>query len=329
MKNRKYGRMVAMALAAMMAMPTVAFAATTWDEDTAYYGALEQGKVPEEVMKQDEMGQYVISDGTATTPEGGETTTPVEPVALPFTDVKEGDACYAAVQYVYTNKLMAGTTDTTFEPEAPLQRAMLAQILYNKEGAKDVATESKYTDVEIGRWYATASLWAADKGLMTGVSETEFAPKENLTVEQLVQILYNYAKFKGVDVTVATATDVATASDWAKEAMSWAVSLKLVAADVDAKADATRAQVAEMLMLTADLKGTEVPATETTVPAEEVKPAEEATTLPAEEVKPAEEAKAEETKTEETKTEETKTETTTEAKTEAPAADATAETPAK
>ena len=77
MKNRKYGRMVAMALAAMMAMPTVAFAAgTTWDEDTAYYGALEQGKVPEEVMKQDEMGQYVISDGTATTPEGGETTTP-------------------------------------------------------------------------------------------------------------------------------------------------------------------------------------------------------------------------------------------------------------
>lgn len=301
MKNRKYGRMVAMALAAMMAMPTVAFAATTWDEDTAYYGALEQGKVPEEVMKQDEMGQYVISDGTATTP--------VEPVALPFTDVKEGDACYAAVQYVYTNKLMAGTTDTTFEPEAPLQRAMLAQILYNKEGAKDVATESKYTDVEIGRWYATASLWAADKGLMTGVSETEFAPKENLTVEQLVQILYNYAKFKGVDVTVATATDVATASDWAKDAMSWAVSLKLVAADVDAKADATRAQVAEMLMLTADLKGTEAPATETTVPAEEVK--------------------AEETKTEETKTEETKTETTTEAKTEAPAADATAETPAK
>ena len=70
MKNRKYGRMVAMALAAMMAMPTVAFAAgTTWDEDTAYYGALEQGKVPEEVMKQDEMGQYVISDGTAANTE--------------------------------------------------------------------------------------------------------------------------------------------------------------------------------------------------------------------------------------------------------------------
>ena len=300
MKNRKYGRMVAMALAAMMAMPTVAFAAgTTWDEDTAYYGALEQGKVPEEVMKQDEMGQYVISDGTATTPEGGETTTPVEPVALPFTDVKEGDACYAAVQYVYANKLMAGTTDTTFEPEASLQRAMLAQILYNKEGATDVATESAYTDVEIGRWYATSCLWAADKGLMNGVSETEFAPKANLTVEQLVKVLYDYAKSKGVDVTVETATDVATASDWAKDAMSWAVSLKLVAADVDAKADATRAQVAEMLMLTADLKGTEAPATET-VPAEEVKPAEETATVPAEEVKPAEETTTETTTTEAT-----------------------------
>lgn len=313
MKNRKYGRMVAMALAAMMAMPTVAFAAgTTFEEDEAYYAALEQGLVPEEVITQDENGNYVINNGT-TTPT--DPTTPVEPVALPFTDVKEGDACYAAVQYVYANKLMAGTTDTTFEPQAPLQRAMLAQILYNKEGAKDVATESKYTDVEIGRWYATASLWAADKGLMTGVSETEFAPKENLTVEQLVQILYNYAKFKGVDVKVETATDVATASDWAKDAMSWAVSLKLVAADVDAKADATRAQVAEMLMLTANLKGTEAPAT---VPAEEVKPAEEAKTVPAEEVKP-----AEETKTEETKTEETKTETATET----PAADKT-ETPA-
>lgn len=312
MKNRKYGRMVAMALAAMMAMPTVAFAAgTTFEEDEAYYAALEQGLVPEEVITQDENGNYVINNGTTTEPT--DPVTPVEPVALPFTDVKEGDACYAAVQYVYANKLMAGTTDTTFEPQAPLQRAMLAQILYNKEGAKDVATESKYTDVEIGRWYATSCLWAADKGLMTGVSETEFAPKENLTVEQLVQILYNYAKFKGVDVTVETATDVATASDWAKDAMSWAVSLKLVTADVDAKAEATRAQVAEMLMLTADLKGTEAPATET-VPAEEVKPAEETATVPAEEVKP-----AEETTTETTTTEETKTETTTEATTEAPA----------
>lgn len=323
MKNRKYARLVAMALAAMMAMPTVAFAAgTTWDEDTAYYGALEQGKVPEEVMKQDEMGQYVISDGTATTPEGGETTAPeggeTATTELPFTDVAKDAAYYNAVKYVYDNKLMAGTTDTTFEPEASLQRAMLAQILYNKEGATDVATESAYTDVEIGRWYATACLWAADKDLMTGVSETEFAPKANLTVEQLVQILYNYAQYKGVDVTVATATDVATASDWAKDAMSWAVSLKLVAADVDAKADATRAQVAEMLMLTADLKAAEAPATET-VPAEEVKPAEEATTVPAEEVKPAEET---------TTTEETKTETTTEATTEAPAADTTTETPA-
>nr|WP_294583298.1 S-layer homology domain-containing protein [uncultured Anaerotignum sp.] len=327
MKNRKYARLVAMALAAMMAMPTVAFAAgTTWDEDTAYYGALEQGKVPEEVMKQDEMGQYVISDGTATTPEGGETTTPeggeTATTELPFTDVAKDAAYYNAVKYVYDNKLMAGTTDTTFEPEASLQRAMLAQILYNKEGATDVATESAYTDVEIGRWYATACLWAADKDLMTGVSETEFAPKANLTVEQLVQILYNYAQYKGVDVTVETATDVATASDWAKDAMSWAVSLKLVAADVDAKADATRAQVAEMLMLTADLKAAEAPATET-VPAEEVKPAEEATTVPAEEVKPAEET----TTTETTTTEETKTETTTEATTEAPA-DTTTETPA-
>lgn len=297
MKNRKYGRMVAMALAAMMAMPTVAFAAgTTFEEDEAYYAALEQGLVPEEVITQDENGNYVINGG-ATTPEGGETTTPVEPVALPFTDVKEGDACYAAVQYVYANKLMAGTTDTTFEPEASLQRAMLAQILYNKEGATDVATESAYTDVEIGRWYATSCLWAADKGLMNGVSETEFAPKANLTVEQLVKVLYDYAKSKGVDVTVETATDVATASDWAKDAMSWAVSLKLVAADVDAKADATRAQVAEMLMLTADLKAAEAPATET-VPAEEVKPAEETTTettteateAPAAETTPAAEA---------------------------------------
>lgn len=309
MKNRKYGRMVAMALVAMMAMPTVAFAAgTTWDEDTAYYGALEQGKVPEDVMKQDEMGQYVISDGTATTPEGGETTTPeggeTATSELPFTDVAADAAYYNAVKYVYDNKLMAGTTDTTFEPEASLQRAMLAQILYNKEGATDVATESAYTDVEIGRWYATASLWAADKGLMNGVSETEFAPKANLTVEQLVKVLYDYAKSKGVDVTVETATDVATASDWAKDAMSWAVSLKLVAADVDAKADATRAQVAEMLMLTADLKAAEVPA-------EEVKPAEEATT--------------EATTTTETTTTEAPA---ADATTEAPAADTTTETPA-
>ena len=157
---------------------------------------------------------------------------------------------------------MAGTTDTTFEPNASLERAMLAQILYNKEGATAVATESDFTDVEIGRWYATACLWAAENGLMAGLGDNTFAPRMDLSVEQLVQILYNYVQYKGVDVTVETATDVATASDWAKDAMSWAVSLNLVSADADAQAIATRAQVAEMLMLTADLQAAEVPAEE-------------------------------------------------------------------
>lgn len=70
---------------------------------------------------------------------------------LPFTDVADGDWFQAAVEYVYCNDIMTGTSGTTFEPSITLSRAMVAQILYNLEGQPDISDENLATLFGRGR----------------------------------------------------------------------------------------------------------------------------------------------------------------------------------
>ena len=64
-----------------------------------------------------------------------------------------------AVDYVVEHGIMTGTSGTTFEPNAPLSRAMVAQILYNLEGQPTVTGESTFTDSNT-HWAAKAIAWA-------------------------------------------------------------------------------------------------------------------------------------------------------------------------
>lgn len=173
-----------------------------------------------------------------------------------FDDVA-AEAWYApAVDYVKYGRLMYGTGSNLFQPDAQMTRAMLAQVLYELEGAPSVKGLScPFTDVG-GSWYTDAVIWAYNAGVVAGVSATQFAPNEALTREQMVTMLFGYAgreeTLSGSDGALAAYQDQASVSDWARAAMAWAVSSGVIsgtsATTLSPQKIGTRAEVATVLM---------------------------------------------------------------------------------
>lgn len=175
-------------------------------------------------------------------------------MAYTFDDVAS-DAWYAdAVHYVAENGIMNGAGDGTFAPYTIMNRAMLVQVLYALEG-KPAVSGSSFADVASDAWYADAVAWAAQTGIVTGLSDTTFGPDQVLTREQLATILYRYAAYKGYDVTATgdldSYTDAAQIGAYALEAMEWATGSSLISGSNGALApqsSATRAEAATILM---------------------------------------------------------------------------------
>ncbi len=175
----------------------------------------------------------------------------------PFTDVKESDWFYDTVKYVNENGIINGMTEDTFAPSTQLTRAMLVTILYRVEGSPEVESDSKFSDVKNADWYGAPVIWAAENGIVNGISETEFAPNNAITREQIAAIMYRYAGSKNLDTKlegngVTAFDDAATVSTWAKDAMSWAVNAKLIngktETTVNPQDKATRAEAATIIM---------------------------------------------------------------------------------
>ena len=179
-----------------------------------------------------------------------------EPVAEPFVDVAEGDWFYDAVVYAYQNELMDGVGGNRFAPNSETTRAQLVTILYRLEGEPAVSGDLPFTDVEAGIWYTDAILWAAQNNIVNGVSDTEFAPGDDLTRQQLVTILYRYAETKGYDVSASADLsgypDADQVQDYAQPAMAWAVAENIIQGMEDGTlkpaGNASRAQIATILM---------------------------------------------------------------------------------
>ena len=175
---------------------------------------------------------------------------------LPFTDVAEGSWYYDAVRYVYENGLMAGTSNTKFEPDLTTTRGMIVTILYRLEDTPAVSSMADFTDVEADQWYSDAIAWAAANSIVGGYGNGLFGPDDPITREQLATILYRYAQYKNYD-TAASAdlsryADFEQVSEWAQEAMAWANGEGIIsgtsAVTLAPKDSATRAQAAVMLM---------------------------------------------------------------------------------
>ena len=179
-----------------------------------------------------------------------------ETVKANFADVA-ADAWYAdAVQYVYENGMMSGTSETTFSPDLTTTRGMIVTILYRLENEPTVTGTTAFTDVAADQYYANAVAWAAQNGIVSGIDATTFAPNNAITREQMAAILYRYAQFKGYDVSVkadlSVYTDAAQVSTYATDAMAWANGAQLITgtsqATLTPAGNATRAQVATILM---------------------------------------------------------------------------------
>lgn len=184
------------------------------------------------------------------------------PGDMPFTDVPESAWYYWHVYSVYAAQLMVGTTRTTFGPNEPMNRAMLATVLYRMAGSPDVTgLECGFTDVNLSRYYGDAVLWCVSQGIVKGVTDTRFAPEENVTREQTVAMLSRWcAAIYGCDVSGGASldgfADAADVHSYARAPFAWAISAGIIAgmkttpATLEPRGAATRAQVAKMLVTT-------------------------------------------------------------------------------
>jgi hypothetical protein len=199
---------------------------------------------------------YIIEDDLLV-PLSGSATIAITDNAKTFGDVS-ADAWYAdAVAFVTAHELFNGTGENTFSPNASMTRAMLVTVLHRLEGEPAAAGEG-FPDVKAGVYYANAVDWASANGIVNGMGDGTFAPGAEITREQLATILYRYAAAQGLNVTVKGDTrrfeDASAVSDWASEALHWAVGAGLitgranpVGTELAPKGTATRAEVAAIL----------------------------------------------------------------------------------
>ena len=176
-----------------------------------------------------------------------------------LTDVSKDAWYHAAVDYVVKQGIMEGMSATTFSPNTEVTRAQAVQILYNLEGQPDVSDENlgyPYEDVNAEEWYGNAVYWARITGVATGYGDGTFQPGDSITRQEFAQMLYNYARYKGYDLTaegdLSQFPDSGSVADWVEAAMSWANGNELINGHDDGTIDAagigTRAQAASILM---------------------------------------------------------------------------------
>ena len=177
-----------------------------------------------------------------------------EALTRPFADVADTDWFAQAVDFVYAKGLMVGTSDTTFGPYQTLSRAMVAAMLHRLAGTPAAKTATGFSDVAADGWYGAAVAWAAENAVVSGLGDNRFAPLQDVTREQLAVMLFRYARAMGYDVSktaeLSAFADAGEVSDWAKEAMQWAVANGLLAG-ADGKlmpqGNATRAEAAAVM----------------------------------------------------------------------------------
>ena len=175
--------------------------------------------------------------------------------ALAFTDIT-GHWAADNILFVASRGLLSGTSDTTFSPGTGMTRGMFVTALGRLAGINpDSYKTGKFTDVKADAYYAPYVNWAAQTGIVEGVTAITFAPDTNINREQMAVIMANYAKKLGYDlprtIKAVTFADNANISSWAKDAVRAMQQAGILAGKngnkFDPKGTATRAEVATVL----------------------------------------------------------------------------------
>ncbi len=153
-----------------------------------------------------------------------------------FTDVNLKAYYHQSLDYVMGKGYMIGISDTLFGPSMEANRAMIVTILYRMSGSPKVSGAMPFADVEKGRYYYDAVLWATQNGIAKGMTANTFVPTASATREQMVTFLARYAKFCGAstDVTEADGAflqkfkDAKDVSKYAVDSMTWAIKFGII-----------------------------------------------------------------------------------------------------
>ena len=172
-----------------------------------------------------------------------------------FYDVKKDSWYYDSVRNAYHQGWMNGTGDGIFDPNGNMTRAMFVTILYRAEGQPQIDNIPKFDDVAKNKYYAQAVSWAAENEIITGISDTEFAPEKNITREEMAAVMSRYADYKGMNTDskdhLTVFADANAISGWAREKVAWAVGTGLISGKggnrLDPLGSATRAETASIL----------------------------------------------------------------------------------
>ena len=193
----------------------------------------------------------VADNGAVTIPLDGSAKLVIVDNSGYFADVPATSWAADAVAFASAHELFNGTAPGRFSPDQPMSRGMLAVVLHNLESNPAQALTGAFADVDNRQWYAGGVSWAAAQGIIGGYGNGTFGPNDNITREQLAVMLWRYAGSPAATERELHFADAYKASDWAAEALRWAVEKGVLNGKgggiLDPGGEATRAETAQML----------------------------------------------------------------------------------
>lgn len=195
-----------------------------------------------------------------------------------YVDLAVGDWFHEDVDTILLAGVMEGVAENTFAPGDALTRAMFVTVLYRTIGEPEVNAKTAFTDLEANSWYEKAVIWAEANGVTNGYTATTFVPDDHVSREQMATLLYRMAdSYKLCDTTVradlAEFSDGEDVSDWALEAMKWAVAQNIFRGDengaLNPADDAERCQAAAVVVRLEDAVVGDTPEEDEDAPSED------------------------------------------------------------
>lgn len=167
-----------------------------------------------------------------------------------FIDVTEGSYFKDAVAWAVKNGITTGVSATQFAPDQSCTRAQTVTFLWRAAGSPEPAnTNNAFTDVKADAYYYKAVLWATEKGITIGTSDTTFSPDDTCTRGQIATFLYRFAQSPAAG-SENVFVDV-TSADYYNDAVTWAAENNITTGTsqntFSPKNDCTRAQIVTFL----------------------------------------------------------------------------------
>ena len=178
--------------------------------------------------------------------------------ALPFRDVPRDHWGYASAVHSFERGYITGVTAETFAPNVMVSRAMMATLVYRMAGSPEISSDARhgFDDVIPGAWYEDGVTWCRENEIVSGISETQFAPDAPVTREQAACFLMRYAILIGKDTDVGedslkdSFSDAESVSAFANKAVRWTVENGIIKGSygrLDPLGTADRIQLAAIL----------------------------------------------------------------------------------